>query len=159
MCHLVDRFHNQCSATSRGVCKLAALRSRVNVDSTLLICFGSRRNANRCSKLMFAARFVRFCFTTHSHSVRSYILLAQYKPVSVRWTPLAKFFSKMSTNSAGNNTKKVSSALSQISSRIQVSIVGNGANANPVAIVVTNDRETLLFNCGEGVQRLVFEHK
>ncbi|KAH9393423.1 Zinc phosphodiesterase ELAC protein 2 [Tyrophagus putrescentiae] len=49
--------------------------------------------------------------------------------------------------------------MTQLSARVQLCIVGNGANANPAAVAVITDRETLLFNCGEGVQRLLTEHK
>lgn len=47
----------------------------------------------------------------------------------------------------------------QVSSRMQLSVLGNGANANPISITISTDKSTHLFNCGEGVQRLLFEHK
>ncbi|KAI2811521.1 Zinc phosphodiesterase ELAC protein 2 [Blomia tropicalis] len=58
-----------------------------------------------------------------------------------------------------NKMNRTNNKIMSVSSQVRLSILGNGANANPVAIAVSNDRETFLINCGEGVQRLLFEHK
>ncbi|CAG2163288.1 unnamed protein product [Oppiella nova] len=41
----------------------------------------------------------------------------------------------------------------------QLSVVGNGSKGNPRALYVWTDRNSYLFNCGEGTQRLANEHK
>ncbi|XP_054159662.1 ribonuclease Z, mitochondrial-like [Oppia nitens] len=41
----------------------------------------------------------------------------------------------------------------------QLSVLGNGSKGNPRALYVSTDRNSYLFNCGEGTQRLANEHK
>jgi len=42
---------------------------------------------------------------------------------------------------------------------VQIHVLGNGSKGNPRALYVATDRNSYLFNCGEGTQRLAHEHK
>lgn len=44
-----------------------------------------------------------------------------------------------------------------VSSRIQLTILGNGALFQP-SVIVTTEKINYLFNCGEGTQRMIIEH-
>lgn len=44
-----------------------------------------------------------------------------------------------------------------VSSRVQVSVLGNGGVLSP-SIVLNTDKSSYVFNCGEGTQRMIFEH-
>lgn len=46
-----------------------------------------------------------------------------------------------------------------MSSNISLVVVGNGANENAISLCLITDRANHLFNCGEGTQRLIHEHK
>ena len=57
-----------------------------------------------------------------------------------------------------NNAKK--SAKNKVPSNLfQLTVLGNGSEGNPNALYVNTDRNSYLFNCGEGTQRLANEHK
>ena len=49
--------------------------------------------------------------------------------------------------------------ISNLSAKVQVSVLGNGALGNPVSVIVNTDTDTYLINCGEGVQRLFYQHR
>lgn len=44
-----------------------------------------------------------------------------------------------------------------ISARINMIVMGNGAMMQP-SVIVTTDKINYLFNCGEGTQRMIIEH-
>ena len=57
-----------------------------------------------------------------------------------------------------NNAKK--NANNKMASNLfQLTVLGNGSKGNPNALYLNTDRNSYLFNCGEGTQRLANEHK
>ena len=56
-------------------------------------------------------------------------------------------------------TMEKKKSISNLSASVSVSILGNGALGNPCSVVVNTDSDTFLINCGEGVQRLFYQHK
>ncbi|CAG2104751.1 unnamed protein product [Medioppia subpectinata] len=46
-----------------------------------------------------------------------------------------------------------------VSNVFQLCVLGNGSKGNPRALYVLTERNSYLFNCGEGTQRLANEHK
>lgn len=54
-----------------------------------------------------------------------------------------------------NNYRKMLS--NNVSARINMIVMGNGAMMQP-SLIVTSDKINYLFNCGEGTQRMIIEH-
>jgi hypothetical protein len=57
------------------------------------------------------------------------------------------------------SAKKLASNNKFPSNVVQLHVLGNGSIGNPRALYVSTDRNSYLFNCGEGTQRLAHEHK
>ncbi len=71
---------------------------------------------------------------------------------------------RISTNASKGDRKKVFNEKlvdlrNILPSKVSLEVIGNCSEGNPSSLLVKSDQKLYLFNCGEGLQRLLPEYK
>jgi hypothetical protein len=71
---------------------------------------------------------------------------------------------RISTNASKRDRKqgfidKFVDLRNKLPSKISLEVIGNCSEANPSSLLLKSDEKLYLFNCGEGLQRLLPEYK